>query len=71
MTWGRNNYTASVGSQFPSARNGLTTVLGIYKTNMLLRDNNLNVAPDSQHIILYGGHNDSEGKRIIEKKSIF
>ncbi|KAG1177106.1 hypothetical protein G6F70_002905 [Rhizopus microsporus] len=60
MTWGRNNYTASVGSQFPSARNGLTTVLGIYKTNMLLRDNNLNVAPDSQHIILYGGHNDSE-----------
>ncbi|KAG1232266.1 hypothetical protein G6F68_004378 [Rhizopus microsporus] len=44
MMWGRNNYTASVGSQLPSARNGLTTVL----------------APDSQHIILYGGHNDSE-----------
>ncbi|PHZ17593.1 uncharacterized protein RHIMIDRAFT_254346 [Rhizopus microsporus ATCC 52813] len=44
MMWGRNNYTASVGSRFPSARNGLTTVL----------------APDSQHIVLYGGHNDSE-----------
>ncbi|CEG78574.1 hypothetical protein RMATCC62417_13157 [Rhizopus microsporus] len=44
MMWGRNNYTTSVGSWFPSARSGLTTVL----------------APDSQHIILYGGHNDSE-----------
>ncbi|RCH79341.1 hypothetical protein CU097_002603, partial [Rhizopus azygosporus] len=44
MMWGQNNYTASAGSQLPSGRNGQTTVL----------------VPGSQHIIMYGGHNDLE-----------
>ena len=70
MIWGQNNYIASTGSQFPSNRYGLTTVLGIYSVNILLHDNNLNVAPDSQHIIMYGCYHDSEDKKSIKNKDI-
>ncbi|PHZ15230.1 uncharacterized protein RHIMIDRAFT_86148 [Rhizopus microsporus ATCC 52813] len=57
--WSQNNYTSSNG-KFPSPRAQFTTVLGTNSDFLVNSIYNSLIAPNSRHIILYGGQNDNE-----------
>lgn len=58
--WSQNNYTSNDG-RFPSPRAQFTTVLGTNSNFLVDLIYNPLIAPNSRHIILYGGQNDNEG----------
>lgn len=58
--WSQNNYTSNDG-RFPSPRAQFTTVLGTNSDFLVNSIYNSLIAPNSRHIILYGGQNDNEG----------